>query len=95
MQDCPPGGRLSGSLVGPWGASIAPAIHYLHTANTQEICNQTIFESLGKKQGSYALLVISKSIIQNALIHEFVSEILVCKLTYQYQRLAAKKQKSA
>ena len=80
IEDCPPGGRLSGSLVGPWGASIAPAIHYLHTANTQEICNQTIVESLGKKQGSHPFLVLSKSIFQNALIHEFVSEILVCRL---------------
>ena len=82
IKDCSPGGRLSGSLVGPWGASSAPAILDLHTANAQEICYQiqTIVESLGKKQGSHAFLVLSKSIFHNALIHEFISEILVCKL---------------
>ena len=95
MQDCPPGGRLSGSLVGTWGASSAPAIHHLHTANTQEICNQTIVESLGKKQGSHAFLVLSKSIFQNALIHEFMSKILVCKLLSYYLLVSVVSSKKA
>ena len=93
--NCPPGGRLPGSLVGPWGAPSAPAIHHLHTANTQEICNQTIVESLGKKQGSHAFLVLSKSIFQNALIHEFISEILVCKLLSYYLSVSVVSSKKA
>ena len=95
IKDCLPGGRLSGSLVGTWGASSAPAIHYLHTANTQEICYQTMVESLGKKQGSHPFLVLSKSIFQNALIHEFVSEILVCKLLSYYLLVSVVSSKKA
>ena len=97
LKDNPPGGRLPGSLVGPWGASSAPAILDLHTANAQEICYQiqTIVESLGKKQGSHAFLVQSKSIFHNALIHEFISEILVCKLLSYYLSVSVVSSKKA
>ena len=49
LKDRPPGGGLSGSLVGPWGSSSAPANQHDHAANFPKNCNQIPVESLGTK----------------------------------------------
>ena len=82
IKDCLLGGRLPGSLARSWGASNASANHHHHAANTQEMCNQSVKENLGLKQGSHSFLVLYSSLFRNALF--FVQKFAFSMVNMSY-----------